>query len=266
MSKSKYFFVSVLVVLVVLSQIIPLLNSDRLWVQNLDFILSAPSTQYWFGTDSLGRDQWVRVWSAVRLSILLGFGVMSLVFVIGVLIGGLMSFSPKGLQNLLMRLSEVIISVPPFILISFLVVLLKSARWDLSSVTLIVIGLSMTAWIPLARLTRNLVFAERAKPYVEAARALGAKDSRIFFRHLFPNIISVQLSWVCLQLPQFLLLESSLSFLGLGVESPQSSLGVLMNEGWKNFLFAPHLLLIPAFFLWILIYSINSIFAKSVES
>ncbi len=262
MLKTKSFFLWILLLLLFLSLVIPSLNSEKIWDQNLDLILSSPSIEHWFGTDALGRDLWTRVWSAMRLSLFLGFGVMSLIFVTGVAVGGFISFCPKIIQDLLMRLTEVVVSVPPFILISFLVIMLKSAQLDFSSVSLIVIGLSMTAWIPLARLTRNLVYAEKSKPYVEAARAVGAKDFRIFFRHLIPNILPVQISWVCLQLPQVLLLESSLSFLGLGVEPPKASLGVLMNDGWKNFLFAPHLLLIPAFFLWILIYSINEVFAR----
>lgn len=263
--KTKKIHLSIFMLLLSMSLVIPYFSSEKIWMQNLNSIMSPPGAQYWFGTDSLGRDQWARVWSAVRLSIFLGFGVMSIVFAAGLIMGGVISMAPQKVQMVLMRLSEVTLSIPQFILISFLIVSLKAGNFEISSVALIIIGMSLTAWIPLARLTRNQVFIERDRLYVEAARSIGASRIRIFFKHLLPNIFPVLISWVCLQLTQLLLLESSLSFLGLGVEPPNASLGVLMNEGWKNFLFAPHLLLIPSGILWILIYSLNGMFTKNSE-
>ncbi|MEJ2470251.1 MAG: ABC transporter permease [Desulfuromonadales bacterium] len=187
--------------------------------------LQPPSWQYPFGTDDLGRDVLVRILYGARISLLVGFVAVGIATFIGILLGALAGYYGRWIDSLVMRFVDIMLCFPAFFLILAVIAFLQPSIWNI----MIIIGL--TSWMGVARLVRAEFLSLRERDFVIAARAIGAKDSRIIFRHILPNAISPVLVSATLGVAGAILTESALSFLGIGVQPPTPSWGNMLIAG-----------------------------------
>jgi ABC-type dipeptide/oligopeptide/nickel transport system permease subunit len=193
---------------------------------NLQALSQAPSAKHIFGTDSAGRDSFSRTLYGIRTSARVGILVGVLSTVIGTIIGGLAGFYGGWIDNLLMRLTDLFLTLP------LLAVLLTAAKFiGHSTPTKLALLLAALIWTSIARIVRGSFLSLREKEYVEAARAAGSGDTRIMFRHMLPNTVGPIVVAATLTIGVAILLEATLSFLGFGIEPPTPALGALLSEG-----------------------------------
>jgi oligopeptide transport system permease protein len=202
-----------------------------------------PGSRYWFGTDEHGRDVFSRVLYGAQVSLLVGVVGAVVSLVIGVLWGAIAGFSGGRLDGVMMRLVDILYSLPSIIFVIVLLTTLgeaiKQAAWLRESPGLekqfrlifLFVGLGAVSWLTMARIVRGQVLSLRARPFVEASRALGAGPLRILTRHIIPNVLGVVIVYLALTVPAIILYESFLSYLGLGIQPPMASWGSLMAEG-----------------------------------
>ena len=190
----------------------------------LEEALLAPSAQHWLGTDQLGRDLASRMIYGARISLVIGLIAVSIATVVGVAVGALAGYYGGWVDALLMRCTDVMLCFPSFFLILAVAALLEPGIANI----MVIIGL--TSWMDIARLLRAEILSLKERPFIEAVRALGASDARIILRHLVPNALPPVLVSATLGVAGAILVESSLSFLGLGVQPPTASWGNLLTE------------------------------------
>lgn len=219
----------------------------------LDRVLESPGWRHWMGTDSLGRDLFLRVLRGNFTSWAVGAAAAALALVTGSLVGFIAGWRGGFLDLALMRVTEVLDSIPAVVQVTLLVLLFRSLLegHDSSALAGLAVGIGLTHWVEFARLTRVLVLQESKASFVEGALAIGASPMRILWVHLRPNLTPALMQSLWAQLPAFLIFESLVSFLGFGVQPPGTSLGILLQEGWKTFSIAPHLLLAPGLALFV---------------
>lgn len=229
----------ILVALVALLPWLPLPEPDAM--TELQF--AAPRAGHWFGTDLLGRDLLARVLHGTRVSLLVGCVGAAVSLVIGVCWGLIAGYAGGRLDNLMMRVVDVLYALPSIIFVIVLMTALNGllARWqnagmdgDLAGtlqLTGMFAGLGAVSWLTMARIVRGQVLSLRRRPFVEASRVLGAGHAHVIFRHILPNVLGVVLVYLALTVPSVVLYESFLSYLGLGIQPPQASLGSLIAEG-----------------------------------
>ncbi len=226
-----------------------------------------------FGTDDLGRDSMVRIMVGARVSIIVGVCAALLVLLIGALYGSISGYSGGAVDAVMQRIVEMIYSIPEVLVILLLSATLKEGLQEFQNsgngpmqnlVTLLgpnlismFIAFGMLYWVTMSRIIRGQILQLKQQEYVTAARALGAKGGRIIKRHLLPNCIGQIVTTTFLQIPSAIFLESFLSFLGVGVSAPLTSLGSICSEGLAGLNSYPYRLLIPALILSILILSLN---------
>jgi len=219
---------------------------------NLEALSQAPSAKHIFGTDSAGRDSFSRVLYGIRTSARVGVLVGVLSTVIGTIVGGLAGFYGGWIDNLLMRLTDLFLTLP------LLAVLLVAAKYLGHSTPLkLALLLAFLIWTTIARIVRGSFLALREKEYVEAARAAGAGDVRIMFRHMLPNTIGPIVVAATLTIGTAILLEAVLSFLGFGIEPPTPALGALLNEGQDQGLDKWWLVTFPGVIIVVIVLCIN---------
>ncbi|MBI3803834.1 MAG: ABC transporter permease [Nitrospirae bacterium] len=221
---------------------------DQIDIQN---ILNPPSFQHPFGTDPLGRDVLSRVIWGARVSLLVGFVAVGIAVFIGVWVGAAAGFYAGAVDALLMRLVDVMLSIPAFFLILAVIAILEPSIWNI----MIVIGL--TRWMGVARLVRGQFLALKEVDYVAAARTLGADDLRLIFRHLLPNALSPVYVSAVLGIAGAILTESALSFLGLGVQPPKPSWGGILTAGKDNLEIAWWLSIFPGLAIFVTVLGYN---------
>ncbi len=202
-----------------------------------------PSALHWFGTDTLGRDMWARVWVGARVSLSIGFLAASLNALIGVCIGGISGYFGGRLDMVIMRVIDVLSGIPNLIIAILVMVVLGAG------IAPLVVAMIIVGWVSSARLVRGQMLQLKNQEYVLAARKLGASDARIIFRHLIPNTIGLILTNVTMAVPSAIFNEAFLSFIGLGVQPPNASWGLLARYGAQSFRVAPWQLFIPSFFI-----------------
>lgn len=228
--------------------------------QNIDRALMPPDAQNWLGTDSLGRDQLSRIMYGSRMSMSVGVftAVFSLIF--GGVYGAASGWLGGWVDSVLMRIIDILYAIPSLVLLILVGVIFNSVNLfenpELKALTGIFLALSVVGWVSLARLVRGQVLQVREMLYVEGARALGASDWRIVARHIAPNILGPVIVMLTFQIPSNILFESFLSFIGLGLQPPYSSWGVLANDGWKAKSY-PHLVLYPGMALFFTMLAFN---------
>jgi oligopeptide transport system permease protein len=207
---------------------------------------------HWLGTDRLGRDLLVRTLYGLRLSLLLAVLASAASLLIGVLWGALAALAGGRIDGAMMRFVDVLYSLPYL----FVVIILSTlfARGNLAVLTL---ALAAVGWLTTARIVRAQTLALKRREFIEAARALGVPSSGILWRHIVPNVLGPVMVYATLIVPQMILFESFLSFLGLGVQEPQASLGNLIYAGAQEMESAPWMLLVPAVALVLLLLCLN---------
>lgn len=229
----------VVVLLLIISGLAPFITPYEPGHLDLYHVLMPPSSAHWFGTDELGRDVFTRVVYGAQISLKVGFVSIGIAIVIGTVLGLLAGFYGGMTDSLIMRVVDIMLCFPTIMLILAVIALIEPNIWYI----MIIIGL--TGWMGVARLVRAEVLSIRERDYILAARSLGASDLRIIFRHIFPNAMSSVLVAGTLGVAGAILTESTLSYLGLGVQPPTPSWGNILTAGKEYIEFAWWLSLFP---------------------
>jgi len=206
------------------------------------------SPNHLLGTDSLGRDLLSRLLDGARISVSVAFVVQFVILALGVPIGALAGWFGGRLDNVLMRITDVIYAFPDLLFIILLSVAFRQTFFGqaLDGLLLVFVAIGLTSWVTVARLVRGQMLALKETEFVEAARAIGVSDRRIVMRHLLPNGIGPVIVAITLGIPGAILAESTLAYIGVGVQPPRASWGSLIAEGQKYVRSEPHLVVFPA--------------------
>jgi oligopeptide transport system permease protein len=220
-------------------------------VQNLELTLAPPSAAHWLGTDSLGRDLFTRLLYGGRISMMVGFLASIVSVIVGVVYGAISGFIGGKLDNVMMRIVDVLYALPFVFLVIILMVYFGR------NIVLLFIALGFTQWLTMARIVRGQVISLKEKEFIEAARSMGITSWAIIYRHLIPNTLGPVIVYLTLTVPSVILDEAFLSFLGLGVQAPMASWGTLISNGVEVMEIAPWALLFPAITLSVTLFSLN---------
>lgn len=217
----------VVIGLILVAIFAPYIATHNYSSQNLTNRLSAPSSEHFFGTDGYGRDVFSRVVWGSRVSLQIGFGAAGIALLIGIILGAIAGYYGGWVDNLIMRFTDIVMSIPALFLALTIISLFGASLVN----TMIVIGIIY--WTRTCRIVRGEFLSLRNKEFSEAARAIGSGDTRIIFRHLLPNAMAPIIVQGTLFIAQVILIESGLSFLGLGAQPPVPSWGNMLTEGYK---------------------------------
>ena len=239
--------------MVVLVIVGPMLSEWDHEIPDWDHYSTPPSleTGHLFGTDALGRDLFVRTMIGGQISLLVGLVATLVSLVIGISYGAVAGYFGGRVDNLMMRFVDGIYAMPFMFFVIVLMVVFGR------NIFLIFVAIGAINWLDMARIVRGQTLSLKNKDFVEAARACGATEFHIIRRHIIPNLLGVVIVYVTLTIPQVILVESFLSFLGLGVQEPLTSWGALVNEGAQELETAPWSLLFPACFLAATLFAFN---------
>lgn len=237
-----------ILLLAVLAPLLAPYDPDAIDVKS---ILFAPSSTHLMGTDSLGRDVFSRMLYGARISLLVGFVAVGISTLIGIILGALAGFYKGVTDTIIMRLVDLMLSIPTFFLILAVIAFLTPSIWNI----MIVIGL--TSWMGVTRLVRAEFLSLRNREFILAAQTLGANDTRLIFKHLLPNSLTPIIVSSILGIASAVLLESGLSFLGLGVQAPQASWGNILTDGKDNIQFAWWLSVFPGLAILVTVLGYN---------
>ena len=244
------FFVS-LAALCFLSPVIAWITGLNYQAQDLALGPTAPSPSHWFGTDDLGRDQLIRCLYGGMVSIGVGFAATCVSIVIGVTYGSIAGYLGKKTDAAMMRIVDILYSLPFIIFVVLLTVYFGR------NIFLLFVAIGCVEWLTLSRIVRGQVLHLKVQQFVEVARTLGSKEKDIIIKHLLPNVLGPVIIYSTLTVPGVMLLESALSFLGLGVQPPMSSWGSLIKEAAEKMEVYPWLLIIPAILFSTTLFSLN---------
>jgi oligopeptide transport system permease protein len=243
----------IIVAVVIIALLGPWLNPNN--TQTLDWlhVAAAPTLQsaHWFGTDRLGRDLYVRTLAGARVSIAIGLVASTISILVGVGYGAIAGYIGGRTDHLMMRIIEILSGLPLIFFVIFLTVIFGRSQ------SLLFISIGAVGWLTMARIVRGQTLSIRQQEFIAAAVAGGAGTGRIIAKHVVPNVIGPVVVYATLTVPQIILFESFLSFLGLGIQEPGASLGSLIAEGVGEMEAAPWMLLVPGSFLAVLLLCLN---------
>ncbi len=251
----------------------PFFTKQKYHEQNLDLGAVAPSKEHYLGTDLLGRDQFVRLLIGGRVSIMVGLCATFVSLTIGVMYGALAGFKGGKTDSIMMRIVDILYSLPFTIFVILLLVLFRDVESKIPwlsglfgwlnehglpfNLLLLFGAIGAVEWLTMARIVRGQVLSLKKMEFIEAAHALGLRKRRIILRHMIPNLLGAVIVYATLTIPGVMLLEAFLSFLGLGVQPPMSSWGVLIKEGAEVMEEYPWLLIYPGLTLAVTLFSLN---------
>lgn len=213
-----------------------------------------PNLDHLFGTDFYGRDIFVRVMYGMRISLIIAFAATVLNLVIGVLYGSIAGFAGGRVDAVMMRIVDILYSIPMQIYVILIMVAMGESK---AGILPIVIALGIASWLSMARIVRGETIQLKTSEFVLAAKTLGAKNSRILFKHLLPNATSSIIVTATLLIPSAIFTESFLSYIGIGISPPLASLGTLVSEAMQIYQQQPYQLIIPALAISLIIFSFN---------
>ena len=241
----------VLVVMVVLVLLTPWIAPYGYEAQNLDLGATPPSAAHWLGTDIFGRDLLTKILYGGRISLAVGFIATAVALVIGVTWGAVAGYVGGRVDSMMMRFVDILYALPFMIFIILLMVVFGR------NILLLFLAIGAVEWLTMARIMRTQVQSLRQQEFVEAAVSLGLAPAAIIFRHIIPNAIGPIIVYTTLTIPSVMLLEAFLSFLGLGIQPPQTSWGLLISYGAETMEEYPWLLIFPGAALTITLFSLN---------
>lgn len=219
--------------------------------QNIEITNQGPTLEHIFGLDDLGRDIFARIWVGGRVSMTIGIVGALISLVVGVLYGGISGFMGGIVDDILMRIVEILVGIP------YMVVVIVVSLFLGKGMTSLMIALCMTSWTGLARLVRGQILELKESEYVMAARALGTSNLKIITKHLIPNTLSVIIINTTFSIPSFIFSEAFLSFIGMGVQPPLTSWGAMASLGQQQMTYYPHELIFPALAISITMLAFN---------
>lgn len=253
--------VSFLAIIFVMAILAPWVTRFSYESQDMSRILLGPNKINWMGTDSLGRDLYSRIIYGARVSLVVGLITSLASLIMGIVYGSISGYLGGIYDSLMMRGLELLQAVPTLVLMILVTVTFDAMALiddsHIRGVVGILLALSLVSWVTMARMVRGQVLQIREMPYVEAAKALGTRHVFIILRHILPNIWGPVIVMLTFQIPTNVMFESFLSFLGLGLQPPYSSWGVLANEGWRSLRTYPHLILFPGLMLFFTMSAFN---------
>ena len=243
----------IILALTALAFIGPWINPNN--IESLDWarVAAGPGLQgaHWFGTDRLGRDLFARTLEGARVSLAVGLVASAISLSVGISYGAIAGYAGGRTDQLMMRFIEVLSGLPLIFFVIFLTVIAGRSPY------LLFLTIGAVGWLTMARIVRGQTLSIRRREFIEAAVASGASSARIIVKHVVPNLLGPVIVYATLTVPQIILFESFLSFLGLGVQEPHASLGTLIAEGAGEMEAAPWILLIPGGFLALLLLCLN---------
>ncbi|MEM8814206.1 MAG: ABC transporter permease subunit [Pseudomonadota bacterium] len=244
---------AVLLLIAVVALFGPLLSPNNAVDTNFDRILAPPSLEgaHYFGTDDLGRDLFVRTLEGTRVTLLVAVVASFVSLIIGVSYGAAAGFAGGRVDAVMMRIVDTLYAVPFIFLVILLMVVFEQ------NFLLIFIAIGAVNWLDMARVVRGQTLSLKEREFVAAARLIGVSGPRLVARHILPNMLGVVLVYLTLAIPQVILVESFLSFLGLGIQEPEASLGTLVAGGVSTLETAPWVLLIPSLTLFVILLAFN---------
>ena len=231
----------VLLIIIVLCLIGPTLSGYRFEEIDKTAKNLAPCASHWFGTDKLGRDIFARIWISGRVSLTVGVLGALISSVIGCLYGGIAAYFGGRVDNIMMRVNEVLISVPYLIVVIVLSLVLES-----KSMGTLILAMTITGWCGMARFVRAQMLSIKSEEYILAARAIGVSPWKTILRHMIPNTLSAVIVSITFDIPGYIFSEAFLSYIGLGIQPPNTSWGAMASSAQAVFSFYPYQLFFPA--------------------
>lgn len=258
LKKNKASMVSfwILVFIMIMAVVGPLLSKHNYQEQFYDFMYRTPDFEmiksgFYFGTDDLGRDFFVRIWEGARISLIIAFAAVIIEGVIGVIYGGVAGYFGGKTDNVMMRILEILMAIPEMIYIILLMVVIGPGLHT------IIIAMGFSRWMPMAMIVRGEVLRLKEQEYVMASVALGANPAWVIGKHLIPNSMGQIIVRLTLDIPQAIFYEAFLSFIGIGVPAPLASWGRLAQEGYRQIQNMPYLLIMPAVLISVMMLAFN---------
>jgi oligopeptide transport system permease protein len=242
---------TVLLILCVVSLLTPLIAPYSYEEQDLMLGATPPSAAHWLGTDIFGRDMLTRIMYGGRVSLMVGFIATAVALVIGILWGSIAGFIGGRVDAVMMRIVDIMYALPFMIFIVLLMVVFGR------NILLLFVAIGAVEWLTMARIVRSQVMALRKQEFIEAAYSMGLSRWAIIRRHIIPNTLGPVIVYTTLTIPSVMLLEAFLSFLGLGIQPPQSSWGLLINYGVETMEEYPWLLIFPGITLSLTLFALN---------
>jgi len=252
-NKLALFGVVLLIILLFMAAFGPYMTGFDYRSNDLTNTNKPPSAEHWFGTDDLGRDMFTRTWEGARISLFIGLAAALVDFTVGVFWGGFSGYKGGRVDEFMMRTADILYGVPYLLLVILLMVVLGQ------SLSTMILAMTITGWINMARIVRGQVLSLKGQEYVLAARTLGAGLPRVMRRHLIPNTMGPILVTMTLTIPSAIFTESFLSYLGLGLTPPLASWGTMASDGLPAIRYYPWRLFFPAIFICLTIFAFNVI-------
>ncbi len=247
-------FAAIYLIVVILISIfvvfVPSLDPDAIDVVNK---LQGPSAQHWFGTDNMGRDYFARVLYGGRISLVVGVLAMLTCIVFGVVVGTVSGYFGGIIDSILMRLVDVFQSIPWIIMVTVVGIIFKKGLFSI----IFVIGLF--SWMPIARLVRSEVLSSKEREYVQYAKFIGVNSFTVMLQHVLPSVFPTIITAATAAIANAIMTESSLSFLGLGIQQPMSSWGSLLQQAQQYLQMAPYMAILPGVLIILTVYSFNKL-------
>lgn len=247
----------VIILLVIMVIVTPMVSQYAYDAQDMAATSQRPGGSHIFGTDTLGRDLFVRVMMGAKYSLIVGVGAAIINIFIGVIYGAIAGFFGGKVDTIMMRIVDCLYSIPTMIYAVLIMAVLKGSEFDKTGIISIMIALSISYWVGMARIVRGDILQLKQQEFVLAAKALGASKGRILFKHLIPNCIGSIIVTMTLLIPQAIFTEAFLSYIGLGINAPRASLGTLCSEAQSVITIYPYQLFFPALVICIIILAFN---------